>query len=101
MDNAKEFHSEEILAFCRDNGIIIQPVITYNHTAMSRVKSYIGGVKSHGRVAMLNVNVPLRFHGDAVLDFCIKRTFTWYSQKVLIGNTQPRMIACNLRLTIH
>jgi hypothetical protein len=22
MDNAKEFHSEEMLAFCRDNGII-------------------------------------------------------------------------------
>ena len=87
MDNAKEFHSEEMLAFCRDNGIIIQPVIAYNHTGMCRVESYIGVVKSHGRVGMLNANVPLRFHGDAVLDFCIKRNFTWYSQKGLIGNT--------------
>jgi hypothetical protein len=87
MDNAKEFHSEEMLAFCRDNGIIIQPVIAYNHTGMCRVESYIGVVKSHGRVSMLNANVPLRFHGDAVLDFCIKRNFTWYSQKGLIGNT--------------
>jgi hypothetical protein len=65
MDNAKEFHSEEMLAFCRDNGIIIQSVIAYNHTGMCRVESYIGVVKSHGRVGMLNANVPLRFHGDA------------------------------------
>jgi hypothetical protein len=87
MDNAKEFHSEEMLAFCRDHGIIIQPVIAYNHTGMCRVESYIGVVKSHGRVGILNANVPLRFHGDTVLDFCIKRNFTWYSQKGLIGNT--------------
>jgi hypothetical protein len=36
---------------------------------------------------MLNTNVSLRFHDDAVLDFCIKRNFTWYSQKGLIDNT--------------
>ena len=48
MDNAKEFHSEEMLVFCRDNGIIIQPVVAYNHTAMCRVESYIGVTKSHG-----------------------------------------------------
>jgi hypothetical protein len=87
MDNAKEFHSEEMLVFCRDNGIIIQPVVAYNHTAMCRVESYIGVTKSHGRVSMLNANVPLRFHGDAVQDFCIKRNFTWYSQKGVLGNT--------------
>jgi hypothetical protein len=40
MDNAKEFNSEEMLAFCRHNGIIIQPVIAYNHTGMCRVESY-------------------------------------------------------------
>jgi hypothetical protein len=93
MYNVKEFHSEEMLAFCRDNGIIIQPVIVYNHTGMCRVESYIGVVKSHGRVDMLNANVPLPFHGDTVLDFCIKRNFTWYSQKGLIGNktTHDRM----------
>ena len=28
MDNAKKIHSEEMLVFCRDNGIIIQPVVT-------------------------------------------------------------------------
>jgi hypothetical protein len=87
IDNAKEFHSEEMLAFCRDNGIIIQSVITYKQTTMYRVESYIGVVKSHGRVGMLNGNVPLQFHGDVVLDFCIKRNFTWYSQKGLIDNT--------------
>jgi hypothetical protein len=87
MDNDKEFHSEEILAFCRDNGIIIQPAIVHNHTDMYRVESYIDVVKSHGRVGILNGNVPLRFHGDTVLDFCIKRNFTWYSQKGRIGNT--------------
>jgi hypothetical protein len=54
---------------------------------MCRVESYIGVVKSHGRVGMLNANVPLCFHGDKVLDFCIKRNFTWYSQKGLIDNT--------------
>jgi hypothetical protein len=73
MDNAKEF--EEMLTFCRDNGIIIQPVVAYNHTAMCRVESYIGVFKSHGRVGMLNANVPLRFHGNAVLVFCINRNF--------------------------
>jgi hypothetical protein len=79
MDNVKEFHSEEMLAFCRDNGIIIQSVIAHNHAGMWRVESYIGVVKSLGRVGMLNASVPLRFHGDAVLDFCIKWNFTWYS----------------------
>ena len=94
MDNAKEFHSEEMLTFCRDNGIIIQPVVVYNHTAMCRVESYIGVVKSHGRVGMLNAHVPLRFHGDAVLDFCIKRNFTWYSQKDLLGKTTTHDLMC-------
>ena len=87
MDSAKEFHSEEMVAFSRDNGIIIQPVVVCNHPVMSRVESYIGVVKSHCRVGMLNANVPLCFHGDTVLDFCVKRNFTWYSQKGLIGNT--------------
>ena len=54
---------------------------------MCLVESYIGVVKSLGRVGMLNANVTLRFHGDAELDFCIKSNFTWYSQKGLIGNT--------------
>ena len=63
-----------MLTFCRDNGIIIQPVVTYNHTAMCRVETYIGVVRSHGRVGMLNANVPLSFDGDAVLDFCIQQT---------------------------
>ncbi len=49
MDGAKEFHSAEMLDFCRDNKIIIQPVIAHNHTAMCRVESYIGVVKSHAR----------------------------------------------------
>jgi hypothetical protein len=54
---------------------------------MYRVESYIGVTKSHGRVSMLNANVPLRFHGDTEQDFCIKRNFTWYSQKGVLGNT--------------
>jgi hypothetical protein len=87
MDGAKEFHSAEMLDFCRDNKIVIQPVIAYNHTAMCRVESYIGVVKSHARIGMLNAHVPLRFHGDAVQDFVIKRNFTWYSQKGLPSNT--------------
>ena len=57
MDNAKEFHSEEMLVFFRENGIIIQPVVTYN-TVMYRVESYISVVKSHGRVDMLMLMSP-------------------------------------------
>jgi hypothetical protein len=78
---------EKMLTFCRDTGIIIQPVIVYNHSTECRVESYIDVVKSHVRVGMLKVNVPLRFHGETVLEFCIKRNFTWYSQKDLIVNT--------------
>ena len=59
MDGAKEFHSAEMLDFCRDNNIVIQPVIAYNHTAMCRVESYIGVVKSHSRISMLNSHVPM------------------------------------------
>jgi hypothetical protein len=87
MDGAKEFHSAEMLDFCRGNKIIIQPVIAYNHTAMCRVESYIGVVKSHALIGMLNAHVLLRFHGDTVQDFVIKRNFTWYSQKGLPSNT--------------
>jgi hypothetical protein len=61
---------------------------------MCRVESYIGVVKSHGRVSMFNSNVPLCFHGDVVQDFCIKRNFTWYSQKVDIGNTTSHDRTC-------
>ena len=58
MDGVKEFHSAKMLDFCRDNKIVIQPVIAYNHTAIRHVESYIGVVKSHASIGMLNVHVP-------------------------------------------
>ena len=57
MDGAKEFHSAEMLDFCRDNNIVIQPVIAYNHTAMCRVESYIGVVKN--RIRALPCSMPM------------------------------------------
>jgi hypothetical protein len=53
---------------------------------MCRVESYIGVVKSHSCIDMINGHVPLCFHGDVVQDFVIKRYFTWYSQKGLPSN---------------
>ena len=96
MDDTKEFHSEEMLVVGRDNGIIIQPVVAYNHTTMCRVESYIGDKKSHGRVSMLSASVSLRFHGDTVQDFCIKRSFTWYSdqRKDVWAGSSRRPIVC-------
>jgi hypothetical protein len=81
MDGAKEFHSPEMLDFCRDNKLVMQAGIAYNHTAMCRVESYRCCQIALSRISRLNAHVPLRFHGDAAQDFVIKRNFTWYSQK--------------------
>jgi len=32
VDNAKEFTSQEMADYCKDNNIILQPVVAYNHT---------------------------------------------------------------------
>jgi hypothetical protein len=63
---------EEMLTLCGDNGNIIQPVVACNHTAMCRIESYGVVVHSRGSVGMLNASFTLRFHGGAVLNFCIK-----------------------------
>ena len=63
---------EEMFTLCGDNGNIIQPVVACNHTAMCRIESYGVVVQSRGSVGMLNASFTLRFHGGAVLNFCIK-----------------------------
>ena len=68
-------------------------VIAYNHTAMCLVESYIGVVKSHSCISMLNAHISSRFHVDAVQDFVIKRNFTWYSQKGLPSNTTAHQVS--------
>jgi len=41
-DNAKEFTSQELVDFCSDHSIILQPAVTCNHTMQARVEGAIG-----------------------------------------------------------
>ena len=42
VNNAKEFFSQEMVDYCKDNNIILQPVVAYNHTMQARVEGAIG-----------------------------------------------------------
>jgi hypothetical protein len=42
VNNAKEFTSQEIVDYCKDNDIILQPVVAYNHTMQARDEGAIG-----------------------------------------------------------
>jgi len=50
IDNAKEFTSQEMVNFCSENDIILQPVGAHNHTMQCRVEGAIGC--SNHRVAL-------------------------------------------------
>jgi hypothetical protein len=65
VDGAKEFVSDEMVAFCTAEKIVLQVVVAYNHTMQARVEGAIGYVKQHRRVSMLE-ELPL------VLDQCIR-----------------------------
>jgi len=47
MDCAKEFQSDEIENYYADNDVVLQLVVTYNHTMQSRVEGAIGCSKQH------------------------------------------------------
>jgi len=59
--------------YCKDNNIILQPVVAYNHTMQARVEGTIGCSKQHSRVALVCANKPTRFWPDTTLDFTCKR----------------------------
>ena len=80
VDGAKEFVSDEMVAYCVQNHIILQTVVAYNHTMQARVEGAIGYVKQHSRVAMLAANVPTRFWPQATTDFVHKKNYLWYSE---------------------
>jgi len=42
VDNAEEFTSQEMVDYYKDNNIILQPVVAYNHTMQARVEGAIG-----------------------------------------------------------
>ena len=63
--------------YCRDNNIILQPVVAYNHTMQCRVEGAIGCSKQHSRVALVTSGKPMRFWRDATLDFTIKKNYLW------------------------
>ena len=79
VDGAKEFVSDEMVAFCTPEKIILQVVVAYNHTMQARVEGAIGYVKQNSRVSMLAANVPTRWWSQATTDFVIKKKFLWYS----------------------
>ena len=73
----KQFTSHEMVNYCRDNGIILQPVVGYKHTMQCRVEGTIGCSKQHSRVALVTSGKPMRFWRDATLDFTIKKNHLW------------------------
>jgi len=42
IDNAKEFTSQELVDFCSDHNIILQPAVTCNHAMQACVEGAIG-----------------------------------------------------------
>jgi len=77
VDNAKEFISQDIVDYCRDNNTILQQVVAYNHTMQARVEGAIVCFKQHSRVALVCANKSTRFWPDATLDFKCKRNTIW------------------------
>ena len=59
IDNAREFTSQEMVDFCSDNNIILQPVVAYNHTVQARVEGAIGCSKQHSQVDLVCANMPV------------------------------------------
>jgi hypothetical protein len=68
VNGAKEFVSDEMVSFCTSEKIILQVVVSYNHTMQARVEGAIGYVKQHSRASMLAANVPTRWWPQATTD---------------------------------
>ena len=74
VDGAKKiFNPEEMMDLCRDNNIILQVSVAYNHTMQARIEGAIGCSKQHSRVAIVCADMPTRFWSDAILDFTCKK----------------------------
>jgi len=63
--------------FCRDNDVILKPVVAFNHTMQARVEGAIGCSKQHSSVAFVSANMPTRFWSDADPDFTCKKNALW------------------------
>ena len=104
VDNAKEFTSQEMVDYCKDNDIILQPVGTYNHTMQARVEGAIGCSKQHSRVALVCANMPTRFWPDATLDFTCKRNALWAKRdehgQLFTANTRMQPAFAGLYRTV-
>ena len=79
--------------YCKDNKIILQPVVTYNHTLQARVEGAICCSKQHSRVALVCANKPTRFWPDATLDFTCKRNALWAKR-----DNQGQLSTANTRM---
>ena len=73
VDSTKDFTSQKVVDYCRDNDIILQVVVAYNHTMQARVEGEIGCSKQHSRIALLPANKPTRFWDHATEDVTIKK----------------------------
>ena len=60
-----------MMDLCRDNNIILQVSVAYNHTMQARIEGAIGCSKQHSRDAL--VCADMRFWSDAMLDFTCKK----------------------------
>jgi len=47
IDGAKESQCDKIKEFCGENDVVLQLLVTYNHTVQARVESAIGCIKEH------------------------------------------------------
>ena len=101
VDGAKEFTSQEVVDYCRDNDIILQVVVAYNYTMQARVEGAISCSKQHSRIALLTAKKPTRFWDDATEDVTIKRNFLWASRNFFgVLETPHDTITCSLRLQV-
>jgi len=75
IDSAKEFQSDEIKECFAANDVVLQLVVTYNHTMQACVEGAIGCVKQHSRTSLLHANKPTRFWEDATKDFSTKKVY--------------------------
>ena len=98
VDGAKEFVSDEMIAFCTAEKIVLQVVVAYNHTMQARVEGAIGYVKQHSRVSMLAANVPTRWWPQATTDFVTKKNFlSVLDQCIMSAHNSPPTHAAGIR----
>jgi len=68
----KEVTFQEMVDFCSEHNIIVQPVFV-NHTMQCRVEGAVGYSKQHTCVALVCANAPDRFWPDTTVDFTCKK----------------------------